>query len=67
MSRAFVIEARSIDAGIVVLDGRYYRFFAASHEFNGLEARDFRSPLEAQRAVEARIADLGHRRPVTAS
>jgi len=61
MSRAFVIEARSIDAGIVVQDGRFYRFFAARNEFNGLEARHFRSPVEAQRAVEARLADLDHR------
>ena len=66
MSRAYVIEARSIDAGIVVQDGRYYRFFAASHEFNGLEARDFRSPVEAQRAVSALIADRDHKRSVAA-
>jgi hypothetical protein len=66
MSRAFIIEARSIDAGIVVQDGRFYRFFAARYEFNGLEERDFRSPVEAQRAVEARLTDLDHRRSAAA-
>jgi len=66
MSKAFVIEARSVDAGIVVQDGRFYRFFAATHEFNALEAQDFRSPAEAQRAVEARIADRSHRRSAAA-
>jgi hypothetical protein len=30
MSKAFMIEARSKEAGIVVQDGRHYRFFAAN-------------------------------------
>ncbi|MDB5655328.1 MAG: hypothetical protein JWQ94_2941 [Tardiphaga sp.] len=62
MSKAFVIEVRSDAAGIVVHDGRNYRFFAATYEFNELEGRDFRSPAAAQRAVQAHLAALDHRR-----
>ncbi len=62
MSKAFVIEVRSDDAGIVVHDGRHYRFFAATYEFNDLEGRDFRSPAAAQRAAQQHLAVLDHRR-----
>ena len=58
MSKAFVIEVRSRAAGIVVHDGRRYRFYAAAHEFNGLEGRDFRSPNDAQKAAIGHIAAL---------
>jgi hypothetical protein len=58
MSKAFVIEVRSRAAGIVVHDGRRYRFYAAAHEFNGLEGRDFRSPNDAQKAAMGHIAPL---------
>ena len=51
MSKAFVIEIRSRTAGIVVQDGPYYRFHAATHEYNSLEGRDFRSPRQAEKAV----------------
>jgi hypothetical protein len=66
MSKAFVIEGRSDAAGIVVQDGRTYRFFAATSEFNDLEGRDFRSPAAAQRAVHAHLAALDHRRATAA-
>jgi hypothetical protein len=58
MSKAFVIEVRSRAAGIVVHDGRRYRFYAAAHEFNGLEGRDFRSPNDAQKAAVGHMAAL---------
>jgi hypothetical protein len=58
MSKAFVIEVRSRAAGIVVHDGRRYRFYAVAHEFNGLEGRDFRSPNDAQKAAMGHIASL---------
>jgi hypothetical protein len=58
MSKAFVIEVRSRAAGIVVHDGRRYRFYAAAYEFNGLEGRDFRSPNDAQKAAMGHIASL---------
>jgi hypothetical protein len=59
MSKAFIIEVRSRAAGIVVHDGRRYRFYAAAHEFNGLEGRDFRSPNDAQKAAAGHIATPG--------
>jgi hypothetical protein len=58
MSKAFVIEVRSRAAGIVVHDGKCYRFYAAAHEFNGLEGRDFRSPNDAQKAAIGHMAAL---------
>jgi hypothetical protein len=58
MSKAFVIEVGSRAAGIVVHDGRCYRFYAAAHEFNGLEGRDFRSPNDAQKAAVGHMAAL---------
>ena len=66
MSKAFVIEVRSNAAGIVVHDGRNYRFFAATYEFNDLEGRDFRSPAAAQRAVQQHLAVLDNRRAAAA-
>jgi hypothetical protein len=65
MSKAFVIEARSNEAGIVVQNGRHYRFFAANPEFFALEGRDFHSPSAAQRAVEDCIAVRGGKRTVS--
>ncbi len=62
MSKAFIIEARSKSAGIVVQDGRHYRFFAATYEFRELEGRGFRSPAAADRAIQAYIALLDHKR-----
>lgn len=61
MSKAFMIEARSKEAGIVVQEGRHYRFFAANDDFFALEGRDFKSPSAAQRAVED-LADRGRKR-----
>jgi hypothetical protein len=51
MSSAFIIEVRSRAAGIVVRDGRFFRFHAATHEFNGLDGRGFNSPGDAQKAA----------------
>ena len=62
MSKAFVIEVRSRAAGIVVHDGRRYRFYAAADEFNGLEGRDFRSPNDAQKAAAGHMAALDSKR-----
>jgi hypothetical protein len=50
-SSAFIIEVHSRAAGIVVRDGRVFRFHAATHDFNELDGRDFRSPGEAHKAA----------------
>jgi hypothetical protein len=51
MSDNYIIEVRSGAAGIVVRDGRQYRFFAASHAFNALDGRLFKTPKDAEKAA----------------
>ena len=51
MSDTYIIEVSSKAAGIVVRDGGGFRFFAATHDFNALEGRYFRSAREAERAA----------------
>jgi hypothetical protein len=51
MSDTYIIEVSSQAAGIVVRENRGFRFFAASHRFNSLEGRLFRSAREAERAA----------------
>jgi hypothetical protein len=43
--------AATVQAGIVVRDGRGFRFFAATHAFNPLEGHLFKNPREAERAA----------------
>ena len=62
MSDSYVIEVSSQTAGIVVRDISGYTFFAASHLFNRLEGRIFRSPREAERA--ARRLAIGEALPL---
>jgi hypothetical protein len=53
----YVIEIRpkaagiTVQAGIVVRDGRGFRFFAATHAFNPLEGQLFKNPREAEKAA----------------
>ncbi len=51
----YVIEIQptgaTVQAGIVVRDGRGFRFFAATHAFNPLEGHLFKNPREAERAA----------------
>jgi hypothetical protein len=51
MSDTYIIEVSSQAAGIVVREKTGFRFFAASHRFNSLEGRLFRSAREAERAA----------------
>jgi hypothetical protein len=51
MQDAYIIESRKGVAGIMVRDGRGFRFFSATHDFNSLEGRFFNSPREAGAAV----------------
>jgi hypothetical protein len=44
MYDTYIIETRKGAAGIVVRDGRGFRFFAATHDFNGLEGQVFGTP-----------------------
>ncbi|HEY0329703.1 MAG TPA: hypothetical protein VGC77_11450 [Rhodopseudomonas sp.] len=61
-SSAFIIEVRSRAAGIVVRDGRYFRFHAATHDFNDLDGRGFRSPSDAHKAALRHASALDNRR-----
>ncbi|UGV28159.1 hypothetical protein E0H22_22235 [Rhodopseudomonas boonkerdii] len=51
MSDTYIIEVSSQAAGIVVRDPEGFRFFAASHRFNGMDGRIFRNAREAERAA----------------
>jgi hypothetical protein len=51
MYDTYIIETRKGAAGIVVRDGRRFRFFAATHDFNGLEGQVFGTPKEAEAAA----------------
>jgi len=68
----YIIEVRppvsgvTFPAGIVVRDGRSFRFFAASHVFSALEGRRFDSPRTAERAALRCIADVTSRKPAKA-
>jgi hypothetical protein len=60
MSDNYIIEIRptaaaTVQAGIVVRDGRGFRFFAATHAFNPLEGHLFKNPREAERAALRRV------------
>jgi hypothetical protein len=53
----YIIEIRpkamgiTVQAGIIVRDGRGFRFFAATHAFNPLEGHLFKNPREAEKAA----------------
>jgi len=55
MYDTYIIETRKGAAGIVVRDGRGFRFFAASHAFNGLEGQFFGTPKEAEAAAQRHL------------
>jgi hypothetical protein len=56
MSSAYIIETRKGAAGIVIRDGRGFRFFAARREFDSLDGHLFATP----RAAEAAALDCLH-------
>jgi hypothetical protein len=64
----YIIEVRpptagvTFQAGIIVRDGRDFRFFAASHIFEPLEGQRFNSPKTAEQAALRRLASLASRR-----
>jgi hypothetical protein len=51
MFDSYVIETRKGAAGIVVRDGRGFRFFAATRDFGSLEGKLFGTPKEAEAAA----------------
>ena len=61
MYNTYIIETRKGTAGIVVRDGRGFRFFAATQDFNDLEGRVFATPKEAEAAALRRVNAAGIR------
>lgn len=51
-------DGTTVQAGIVVRDGRHYRFFAATEAFYSLEGRLFKNPRAAEHAALCRVADV---------
>jgi hypothetical protein len=64
VSDNYIIEIRpksvgiTVQAGVVVRDGRGFRFFAATDAFNSLEGQLFKNPKAAERAALCRVADI---------
>jgi hypothetical protein len=67
MSNSYIIEIHAkalgitVEAGIVVRDGRYFRFYAATHAFNSLEGQLFKSPKAAEAAALRHIVERSMR------
>jgi hypothetical protein len=64
MSDNYIIEIQpratgvTVQAGIVVRDGRGFRFFAATHAFNPLEGHLFKNPREAEKAALRQVTGV---------
>lgn len=67
MSQSYIIETRSVAAGIVVRDRNRFQFFAADPAYRSLEGQTFRTPREAQRAVDSRAHTKDDHAPCVAS
>jgi len=64
MFDVYLIEAAGQAAGLLARDGEVFRFHAAVHRFNALEARSFSGPAEAERAARD-LLKAKPRRPQT--
>lgn len=62
MSDNYIIEIRpasvgiTVQAGVVVRDGRGFRFFAATAAFNSLDGLLFATPKAAEKAARQQVA-----------
>jgi hypothetical protein len=62
MSDNYIIEIRpastgvKVQAGVIVRDGRGFRFFAATRAFDRLEGQLFANPKAAERAALRHVA-----------
>ena len=69
MFNSYIIEVGSEPAGIIVRDGRGFRFFASAKPFYELEGRFFGTPRDAQTAALRRAESCGeksHRKAASA-
>ncbi|MGE5537278.1 MAG: hypothetical protein ACM30I_01570 [Gemmatimonas sp.] len=51
-SSAFIVESGDVPAGIIVREGRSFRFFSAHHDFRTLDGQYYATPRAAQSAVD---------------
>jgi hypothetical protein len=51
-------EGTTVQAGLVVREGRWFRFFAAMPPFDRLEGQLFDSPRAAQRAALRQVMEM---------
>jgi hypothetical protein len=62
MFDSYIIEIRSagieVQAGVVVRDGRGFRFFAATRAFDRLDGQLFANPKAAERAALHHVAKV---------
>ena len=58
MSNAYMIETSGEIAGVVVREGRRFRFLSSSPRFWNLDGEHYRNPKEAERAALALLAVL---------
>jgi hypothetical protein len=63
MFPTYVIEVGEEQAGLVVLEGRGFRFFAANPSLSSLEEQSFRTVDEATRAVRRSFRVRARRQP----
>jgi len=49
---AFIIETDGVAAGIVVREGRRYRFYSADADFRSLDGQPYATPRAAQKAAD---------------
>jgi len=61
MYDAYIIETRKGAAGIVVRDGRGFRFFAATHALDSLDGQVFATPRAAEDAANELLSGLNAR------
>jgi hypothetical protein len=63
----YIIEVHSQPAGIVVREGRGYRFFSAHHVFDALEGQVFATPRQAEKVAVHHANTRRQRLPHTQS
>jgi hypothetical protein len=67
MSEGYCIELAEEQIGVVVREKgeRHFTFFTAVKAFNALDGRQFRGPLDAERAARAHAAQRKKNSPAT--
>lgn len=61
MANAFVIEVGEEAVGLVVREGRRYRFISSSRWAGSLDRKSFRTPKDAERAALGVLMARPHR------